>query len=251
MRQRRIGASDRMVLVTTVGFNDVIEIGDPVSQARIYQAQAADELVFLDIDPDRHDREAVLGVIRLTAEEVFMPITVGGGIRSVDDVRILLNHGADKVSVNTAAVEDPDVMSRIADAYGRQCLVVSIDFRVDDAGEPRVWIRGGTTATGRRLVDWAVEACERGAGELLVTSIDRDGGGAGLDLAATRAVVDAVDVPVISAGGCGVASHFVDGFRAGGADAVASGTYFALRDQNPIQARSHIANAGIPIRLHT
>lgn len=241
---------DRMVLVTTNRFDQVTEIGDPVSQARIYQAQAADELIFLDIDPGSHDRDAVLGVVRSAAEEVFMPITVGGGIRSVDDVRVLLNHGADKVSVNTGAADHPDLIGQIADAFGRQCLVISIDYRVVD-GAPMVWTDGGRTPTGRELVRWAIECCERGAGELLLTSIDRDGGCGGLDLRATRAVVDAVDVPVITSGGCGVAAHFVEGFEDGGADAVASGTYFALRDQNPIQARSHIANAGIPIRLHT
>lgn len=251
MRQRTIGATERMVLVTTNRFDQVIEIGDPISQARIYQAQVADELIFLDIDPNSHEREAVLSVIRATAEEVFMPITVGGGVRSVDDVRVLLNHGADKVSVNTAAGDDPELITRIADAYGSQCLVASIDYRVDADGVATVWFDSGRASNGRTLEAWAVECCERGAGELLLTSIDRDGGGSGLDLRATRSVVDAVDVPVITAGGCGVAAHFIEGFQAGGADAVAAGTYFAHRDQNPIQARSHIANAGIPIRIHT
>ena len=179
-----------------------------------------------------------------------MPITVGGGDpNGVEDVRTLLNHGADKVSVDAAAIEDPGVMERIADAFGRQCLVASIDYRADDSGTPPSTGRhGADRSTAGRLGGRVLRAgCGRAAAHL----DQRDGGGAGLDIDATRSVVDAVDVPVITGGGCGVAAHFVEGFKSGGADAVAAGTYFALRDQNPIQARSHIANAGIPIRLHT
>ncbi len=240
-----------MVLVTTIGFRDVIEIGDPVSQAKIYQAQAADELIFLDLDAWRDGRSTLLGIVRTAAEEVFMPFTVGGGVRSLEDFRLLLSNGADKVSVNTAAVEDPNLIARASDAYGAQCVVLSIDVGWDPELGYQVWTRGGTVRTNLDPVAWAVEGERRGAGEILLTSIDRDGSRRGLDLDVTRGVTEAVGIPVIASGGCGAASHFVDGFLVGGADAVASGTYFCFRDENPMQTRSQIKNAGIPIRLHT
>jgi len=249
MKKSRFGG--RMVLVTTVRFDEVMEIGDPVSQAKIYQAQAADELIFLDLDATAENREPVADVIRRAAEEVFMPLTAGGGVKSLDHFRMLLENGADKVSINTAAVEDPGLISRAAEAFGAQCVVVGIDYRRNADGGKKVWIRGGRTATGLDPVEWAVQAERLGAGEILLTSIDRDGTREGLDLETTRRVVDAVTIPAITSGGCGLASHFAEGFVAGKADAVSAGTYFCFKDENPMQTRSQIKNAGIPIRIQT
>jgi cyclase len=248
--QLRAGRGGKAVLVTTVRFEEVIEVGDPVSQAKIYQAQAVDELVFLDIEGWRHREGLMLDVVRRAAEEVFMPITVGGGVRSVDDLHALLVNGADKVSINTAAVDDPDLVSRAADRFGAQCVVVSIDVRRDSGGAATVWVDGASRPTAWAPAAWAAEAERRGAGEILLTAVDRDGTRLGIDIELTREVVDAVGVPVITSGGCGQADHFIAGFREGGADAVASGTYFSFRDENPMQTRSQIANADIPIRLH-
>lgn len=245
------GARPTMVLVTTIRFDDVVEIGDPVSQAKIYQAQAADELIFLDLDAWRDDRSTLVEVVRTAAEEIFMPFTVGGGVRTLEDFRVLLANGADKVSVNTAAVEDPDLIARASDAFGAQCVVLSVDYRLGADGVYRVWTRGGTVPTELDPVGWATEGARRGAGEILITSVDRDGTRRGLDVVLTRQVSEAVNVPVITSGGCGTASHFCEGFLTGRADAVASGTYFCFRDENPMQTRSQISNAGIPIRLHT
>jgi len=251
LKQRSFGGRLREVLVTTVQFGRVIEIGDPVSQAKIYQAQAADELAFLDLDASRQNRGMLLDVIHRAAEEIFMPITVGGGVRSVDDFRALLSHGADKVSINTAAIECPGLIEEAASVFGAQCVVLSIDYRPTPGGGWGVWTRGGSHSTGLDLVEWAKEGARRGAGEILITAIERDGTTEGLDLNATRAVADAVDVPVITAGGCGLARHFSEGFLEGHADAVSAGTFFCFKDQNPMQARAHIRNAGIPIRLIT
>lgn len=250
MKTRRVGSSTREVLVTTVQFGEVVEIGDPVSQAKIYEAQAADELIFLDLDATPQSRPTMVGVVRKTAEQIFMPFTVGGGVRSIADFRTLLSNGADKVSINTAATEAPDLVNAASEMFGAQCVVVSIDYRRREDGQYRVWTRGGRVETGRDPVDWAVEAERRGAGELLLTSIDRDGTRRGLNLELTRWVVDSVSIPVITSGGCGSAAHFIDGFLIGKADAISAGTYFCFKDENPMQNRAQIRNAGIPVRLH-
>lgn len=249
MVRRHVGAVERTVLVITSAFGERLQIGDPISQARIYEAQAADELVFLDIEATQEGRLAPADLIRRVAEELFMPLTVGGGVRSVDDVGELVENGADKVAINSAATEDPRLLSAAADAFGAQCIVASIDYRGTGA-DARVHAGGGAVATDLHPVAWAVEAAKRGAGEILLTSIDRDGSRSGLDVDTLRAVVESVAVPVIASGGCGSASDFVDGFRAG-ADAVAAGTYFCLKDENPMQTRSQVSNSGFPIRLHT
>ncbi len=251
MKASRFGSSARMVLVTTVQFREVIEIGDPVSQAKIYEAQAADELIFLDLDASADNRKTMVDVIRKAAEEIFMPFTVGGGVRSVGDFRKLLSNGADKVSVNTAAVENMDLINEASDSFGAQCVVLSIDYRKENSGEHHVWIRGGKVKTDLDPIEWATEGEKRGAGEILLTSIDRDGTRCGLDVELTRRVVENVSIPVITSGGCGLAVHFVDGFLIGKADAVSAGTYFCFKDENPMQTRAQIKNAGIPIRLHT
>jgi imidazole glycerol-phosphate synthase subunit HisF len=241
----------QMTLVTTVQFGKVMEVGDPVSQAKIYQAQAADELMFLDLDATRESRQPMAEVIRRAAEEIFMPMTIGGGVRSLDDFRLLLKNGADKVSICTAAVEAPQLITDASERFGAQAVVVSIDYRADLDGTYHVWTHGGKQKTALHPVEWAARCVDLGAGEILLTSIDRDGTRQGLDVAMTRLVADRVSVPVIAAGGCGVAMDFVDGFLKGSADAISAGTFFCFQDQNPMQTRAHIANAGIPIRLHT
>lgn len=240
-----------MVLVTTVGFDTTIEIGDPVSQAKIYEAQAADELIFVDLDATSENRPPDIAVIRKAAEELCTPLTIGGGVRSIDDFSTLLQSGADKIAINAAAISNPSLITAAATKFGAQCVVVSIDFRKDSSGVYRVWTHGGTIRTELDPVAWASQVQLLGAGEILLTSIDRDGSRAGLDCDLVRRVVQAVTIPVIASGGCGLASHFVDGFLLGRADAISAGTFFCFKDENPMQARSQIANAGIPIRLNT
>jgi imidazole glycerol-phosphate synthase subunit HisF len=251
MKASRYGPSRRMVLITTVQFRDVIEIGDPVSQAKIYEAQAADELIFLDLDATAENRETMVDMVEKAAEEIFMPFTVGGGVRTMNDFRRLLSSGADKVSINTGAVERPNLINEASDVFGAQCVVLSIDCRRDQDGHHRVWIRGGAVDCGLDPVAWALEGEKRGAGEILLTSINRDGTKLGLDIELTRSVAQVVSIPVISSGGCGLAAHFVEGFLDGRADAVSAGTYFCFKDENPMQTRAQIKNAGIPIRIHT
>jgi len=253
MRSSLVGGRERMVLVNTNSFNHYSEIGDPVSQAKIYQAQAADELIFLDLDANRHNSgEVLVDVIRRAAKEIFMPFTVGGGVKDLDRIRELLLNGADKISINTAALEQRELISKAADCFGSQCIVVSIDFakRIRN-NEYRVFVRGGTVETKWDPVSWAIKVEQLGAGEILLTSIDLDGSQKGLDIEMTRRVSEAVSIPVITSGGCGKAIHFVEGFQKGGADAVAAGTFFSHKDQNPMQTRAQILNSGIPIRVHT
>jgi cyclase len=242
--------SGRLVLVTTVQFGERVEIGDPISQAKIYEAQAADELVFLDLAPSGN-LNLLADVVRRASEEIFMPITVGGGVRTVDDFRLLLANGADKVSINTGALVNPDLIREASDIFGAQCVVLSIDFRREADGSAMVYSHGGKVSTGRDPVDWAREGEQLGAGEIMLTAIERDGTHQGLDLEMTRRIAKSVTIPVIAGGGCGLASHFIEGFLDGGADAVSAGTFFCFKDQNPMQTRAHITNAGIPIRLHT
>lgn len=251
LRSVRLGSTERMVLVTTIRFKQTIQVGDPISQAKIYQAQMADELVFLDLDATTQGRPTMTSIVETVAGEVFMPLTVGGGVRSIEDFRTLLLCGADKISINTAAVEDTNLITRASDTFGAQCVVVSIDYRRADDGRYSVFTCGGTRDTGLDPVAWAKTCAQRGAGEILLTSIDRDGTCTGLDIELTRRVANAVSIPIITSGGCGAASHFVEAFSEGLADAVAAGTFFCLKDQTPLQTRARINNAGIPIRLHT
>jgi len=248
LQLKRAPASNAYELVTTIGFGQCIKIGDPVSQAKIYQAQNVDELIFVDLDSLGPTKDLV-ALLRKTTENIFMPITVGGGVRSADDFRILLQNGADKVAVNTSAYRTPELLNKAAIQFGAQCVVASIDFRKKGNGSYGVCVEGGRTDTNRDLIDWAKECESRGAGELLLTSIDRDGSKSGLELEAIRLVVENVGVPVIAGGGCGISRHFVEGLMAG-ADAVTAGTFFCHQDQSPMQCRAHIKNSGIPIRLH-
>jgi imidazole glycerol-phosphate synthase subunit HisF len=248
LRSSQFGSTQRMVLVTTVNYDRIINAGDPVSQAKIYEAQSADELIFLNINPSQETKSLVLNIIRKVSEEIFMPITIGGGISKLDDFRELLSNGADKVSINTEAVLRPELISMASARFGAQCVVVSIDYK-EVNNKRTVYINGGKTPTELDALDWALQCETLGAGEILVTNIGHDGKQEGLDTRFIEEVSSRVKIPVIASGGCGLAKHFIEGFRAG-ADAVSAGTFFCFKDQSPIQTRSHISNAGIPIRLH-
>jgi cyclase len=252
IKHRQLGPVVRPVLVTTVGYREVREVGDPVSQAKIYEAQFADELIVLNIDgtPIAGD-EVMLGLIERLASETFMPLAVGGGVRTAADFGTLLLRGADKVTINRQAVDDPDLISEAASRYGAQCVVVSIDYRTGAAGKAEVFTDNGARATGLDVLAFARRVHALGAGEILLTNADRDGGGQGVDVRLLREVADALPIPVIASGGCGLAAHFTEAFAEGHAEGVAAGTFFAFRDQNPMQARAHVRTAGIPIRAET
>ena len=236
-------------VVKGVNFVELRDAGDPVEIARRYDAQGADELTFLDITASSDDRDLILSVIEAVASEVFIPLTVGGGVRRVEDVRRLLNAGADKISVNTAALQDPNLINAAAGRYGSQCIVVAIDAREDAPGRWQVYTHGGRRGTGRDAVQWAIEAASRGAGEILLTSMDRDGTRSGFDLALTRAVADAVPVPVIASGGVGTLEHLVEGVTAGAADAVLAASIFHFGDHTVGEAKALMAARGIVVRL--
>lgn len=238
-------------VVKGVKFESIRDAGDPVEIARRYDEAGADELCFLDITASSDARETLVEVVELVASQVFIPLTVGGGIRSVDDVRRMLNAGADKVAINTAAVREPELVRRAADWVGSQCIVVAIDAR--QAGEnPQRWevfTHGGRRATGLDAVEWARRMVEHGAGELLLTSMDRDGTKSGFDLALTRAVSDAVPVPVIASGGVGSLQHLCEGVSEGHADAVLAASIFHFAEYSIAEAKEAMAVAGIPVRL--
>jgi cyclase len=245
---RRSFRGAQPVLVVTRQFGNRRAIGDPVSQAKIYEAQLADELILLDLERTEESWSVLLETLESVAEALATPLAVGGGVHSFEQVQALLDRGADKVVLNSAALEQPSLIDRVAAAYGAQCVVLSLDVRPSADGGWRVWVDAGRRDVDREALAWAREAADRGAGEVMVTAIQRDGTGVGLDLALTAALSESLAVPVITSGGCGLAQHFVEGYQAGAA-AVAAGTFFCQRDQNPMQCRSHIRNAGLPIRL--
>jgi cyclase len=236
-------------VVKGVNFVELRDAGDPVEIAARYNEQGADELTFLDITATSDGRDLILPIIEAVASQVFIPLTVGGGVRTVDDVRRLLNAGADKVSFNSAAVADPDVIRAASERYGAQCIVVAIDAkrRADGAGW-EVYTHGGRKNTGLDAVDWARRMAVQGAGEILLTSMDRDGTQSGFDLALTRAVSDAVPVPVIASGGVGSLDHLADGVTEGGADAVLAASIFHYGTYTVAQAKARMAERGIPVR---
>jgi len=236
-------------VVKGVNFVDLIDAGDPVAAARAYDAAGADELCFLDIHATHENRGTMYDLVTRTAEHCFMPLTVGGGVRSAQDVRALLLAGADKVSFNSAAVANPDVVAAAADRFGAQCIVVAIDAKTVAPGRWEVFTHGGRRATGIDAVDFARTVAARGAGEILLTSMDRDGTRAGFNLALTRAISDAVTVPVIASGGVGTLDHLVEGVTLGGASAVLAASIFHFGDFTIAQAKAHMAAAGIPMRL--
>ncbi len=236
-------------VVKGVNFVDLVDAGDPVEQARIYDAQGADELCFLDITATHEGRESMYEVIRRTAEMCFMPLTVGGGVRSTEDVRKLLLAGADKVSINTAAVKRPEFVGEAAEKFGRQCIVVAIDAKESGPGRFEIFTHGGREPTGIEAIGWARRMTELGAGEILLTSMDRDGTKLGFDIELTRAVADAVGVPVIASGGVGVLDHLVAGITEGHATAVLAASIFHFGEHAIREIKAHLAAAGIPVRL--
>jgi imidazole glycerol-phosphate synthase subunit HisF len=248
LKPMQFGSLTKLVLVTTVGFDKKVNAGDPVSQAKIYEAQAADELIFLNIDSKNVAHDKVIQILNKISEEIFMPITIGGGIHSIELIRMYLKNGADKIAINTHAFNHPAFIKQASDIFGAQCIVCSIDYKIENS-EAIVYIDNGKTKTNKQLMEWAKECEELGAGELMITNIAHDGANIGLDLETLKKVCDEVTIPIIASGGCALAKHFIEGFEAG-ADAVSAGTFFCFKDQNPIQTRSHIANANIPIRLH-
>jgi cyclase len=237
-------------VVKGVNFVSLRDAGDPVEQARAYDAAGADELMFLDITASSEGRGLILDVISRTAEVCFMPVSVGGGVRQVSDMRRLLLAGADKVSTNTAAVENPDLIAAGADAFGAQCVVVAIDAKLREDGSGwNVWTYGGRKDTGLDVVDWAAKVVERGAGEILLTSMDRDGAKIGYDIPLLKAVTGAVNVPVIASGGAGKTEHLVEAAREGHAAAVLAASIFHFGEISIGEAKQAMADAGIPVRL--
>jgi cyclase len=235
-------------VVKGVNFVNLRDAGDPVEVARRYDGEGADELAFLDIRASVETRGLLYDMIGKVADQVFIPLTVGGGVNSVDDIRALLNAGADKVSINTAGVSDPDLFGQAAARFGSQCIVAAIDAKQCAVDAWQVYVHGGRTPTGIDAVQWAVEVVERGAGEILLTSMDRDGVRSGFDLKLTRAVVEAVDVPVIASGGVGRLADLVDGIRVGGADAVLAASIFHYGEYTIGQAKAAMKAAGIEVR---
>jgi len=234
-------------VVKGVRFVELRDAGDPAELAERYDAEGADEVVFLDITASSGGRETMVDVVTRTAERVFIPLTVGGGVRTVEDARRLLRAGADKVGVNSAAVADPGLVRDLADEFGAQCVVVAIDARRRDGGW-EVYTHGGRTSTGIDAVAWARQVSQLGAGEILLTSMDRDGTRDGFDLELTRAVVEAVDIPVIASGGVGTLQHLVDGATEGGADAVLAASIFHFAEHTVAEAKAALIAAGVVVR---
>jgi imidazole glycerol-phosphate synthase subunit HisF len=235
-------------VVKGVNFVDLIDAGDPVEQARVYDAAGADELCFLDITASSDNRDTLYDVVNRTAEQCFMPLTVGGGVRTVEDIRKLLLAGADKVSINTAAVHRPEFVREAAEKFGNQCIVVALDAKQTAPGKFEIFTHGGRNPTGIDAVEWARRMTTYGAGEILLTSMDRDGTRQGFDLALTRAVSSAVNVPVIASGGVGTLEHLAEGIREGGATAVLAASIFHFGQYSVTEAKAYLAARGIPVR---
>ncbi|WMS44183.1 imidazole glycerol phosphate synthase subunit HisF [Acuticoccus sp. MNP-M23] len=236
-------------VVKGVKFQELRDAGDPVAAAEAYDAAGADELTFLDIAASHEERSILFDVVRRTAERCFMPLTVGGGVRTISDIRSLLLAGADKVSINTAAVKDPDFVGKAAEKFGAQCIVVAIDAKKVADGRWEIFTHGGRKETGIDAVKFARQMAELGAGEILLTSMDSDGTKAGFDNALTRAVADAVPIPVIASGGAGTLDHMVDAVKIGGAEAVLAASIFHFGTFTIGETKAHMAAAGIPVRI--
>jgi cyclase len=234
--------------VKGINFVDLVDAGDPVEQARIYDQQGADELCFLDITASHERRDTLYDIVGRTAEQCFMPLTVGGGVRTVDDIRTLLLAGADKVSINTAAVHRPEFVREAAEKFGSQCIVVAIDAKRVAPDRFEIFTHGGREPTGIDAVEWAGRMAELGAGEILLTSMDRDGTRQGFDLPVTRAIADSIRIPVIASGGVGTLHHLVEGVRDGHASAVLAASIFHFGEFTIGEAKAHMGRAGIPVR---
>ncbi|MBN8867838.1 MAG: imidazole glycerol phosphate synthase subunit HisF [Solirubrobacterales bacterium] len=236
-------------VVKGTNFVNIRDAGDPVELAERYDAEGADELVFLDITASHEGRDTIVELARRTADNVFIPFTIGGGIRSVEDARAVLGAGADKVAVNSAALKRPELLTELAEVFGSQCVVVAIDAKKEEDGGYGVYLNGGRVATGRDAIEWAVEATRLGAGEVLLTSMDRDGTNDGYELELTRAVARATDVPVIASGGAGELSHLVEAIEDGEADAVLCASIFHYGQHTVGEAKEHMSVHGIPVRI--
>ena len=234
--------------VKGVNFVDLVDAGDPVEQAKFYDEQGADELTFLDITASHENRDTIFDVVNRTAEQCFMPLTVGGGVRQVEDIRKLLLAGADKVSINTAAVHRPEFVGEAAEKFGSQCIVVAIDARSIGPNRWEIFTHGGRESTGIDAIDWAGKMANLGAGEILLTSMDRDGTRSGFDIELTRALSDSVQIPVIASGGVGTLDHLVEGIRDGHASAVLAASVFHFGEYSIIEAKAHMAAAGVAVR---
>ncbi len=240
---------DRGRVVKGVNFIDLIDAGDPVEQAQVYDAAGADELTFLDISASYENRESIYEVISQTAEQCFMPLTVGGGVRSVEDIRKLLIAGADKVSINTAAVKNPEFVREAATKFGTQCIVVAIDAKHVGSNAFEIFTHGGRKATGINAIDWSCRMADYGAGEILLTSMDKDGTKQGYNIPLTRVISDAVSIPVIASGGVGSLDHMVEGIIEGHASAVLAASIFHFGTHTISETKAYMASAGIPIRI--
>jgi cyclase len=236
-------------VVKGVNFVSLRDAGDPVEHATVYSQERADELVFLDITASHEKRDIVIDMVRRVADAVTIPFTVGGGLRTVEDMRAVLLAGADKISINSAAVRTPELISEGAERFGSQCIVVAIDVKTEPDGFRQVYINGGRTPTGREVVEWAQEVEARGAGEILLTSMDRDGTKEGYDIAVTRAVADAVSIPVIASGGAGKLEHFYEALTEGGASAALAASLFHYRELSVSEVKTYLASRGVPVRL--
>ncbi len=235
--------------VKGVNFVDLVDAGDPVEQARLYDQQGADELCFLDITASHENRDTLYDVVARTAEQCFMPLTVGGGVRTVEDVRTLLLAGADKVSINTAAVHRPEFVREAAEKFGSQCIVVAVDAKSTGPDTYEIFTHGGRKPTGIDAVQWSVRMAELGAGEILLTSMDRDGTKQGFNIPLTRAIADAITIPVIASGGVGTLEHMVEGIRDGHATAVLAASIFHFGTYSIHETKEYMAAAGVPVRL--
>jgi imidazole glycerol-phosphate synthase subunit HisF len=236
-------------VVKGINFINLIDAGDPVENGLFYDHEGADELVFLDITASSDNRAITLDMVKRVAETVHIPFCVGGGVRSVEDVRLLLENGADKVSINSAAIKNPDVITQAARLFGSQCIVVAIDAKADKNASWSVYINGGRTDTGMNAVEWAKRAEDLGAGEILLTSMDRDGTKNGYDIPLTSTIADTVSIPVIASGGVGALEHLYDGLSKGKADAVLAASIFHFREISILQAKQYLKDKGVPIRM--
>ncbi len=236
-------------VVKGINFVDLMDAGDPVENGRFYDEEGADELVFLDITASSDKRQIILNMVKSVAETINIPFTVGGGIRTIDDVRVILENGADKISINTEAVNNPELLKESALRFGCQCILVAIDAKKNDRDSWDVYIHGGRTQTKKDAIEWATQACDLGAGEILLTSMDRDGTKIGYDLELNRKIAETVSVPVIASGGAGTIDHLYDGLTIGKADAVLAASIFHFREIPIREAKESLYKKGIPIRM--
>lgn len=236
-------------VVKGVNFINLIDAGDPVENGKFYDEEGADELVFLDITASSDRRNIILNMVKRVAETINIPFTVGGGIRTIDDVRMILENGADKVSINTAAVENPEIITESALRFGSQCILLAIDAKMNEKGNWNVYLHGGRTPTAINAIEWAVKAADLGAGEILLTSMDRDGKKDGYDIELTRRIAEAVPIPIIASGGAGTIDHLYEGLTIGKADAVLAASIFHFREISIKHVKENLRERGVPIRI--